>query len=304
MNTQIKSALLAAFLLAAPLCSGAGLVLTKKTPDESPKYWTPIEFMTIEQFPTSVVISSTRGGAGTAIPRHQIAEVIEFVNFSATTIVNAEQLGKIKADKEALLARAATLSSQAAGLLTRAIAAYEQVISTCENGNVLLSGKWMKVADFEEQQRSATTAAKMGSVDKLEVGSMTYKGVRVKKVIGNKISIMHDDGVSTIVQEELSEAVLLKLKSAFPKLFAVEDPTNIPPPVSSTKPASTMASGSSTQQTSTLDKRQDLADEQRQIELSKHANSLRKKVEFLALYSQFEMLNSASNPKTSRGKQD
>lgn len=243
MNQQIKSAFLAVFLLTASLCSGAGLVLTKKTPNESPKFWIPIEFMIIEQFPTSVVISSTKRGPQTAIPRYQIAEVIEFIDFNATTVVNAEQLGKIKAVKEALLARAATLSSQAAGLLTRAIGAYEQVISTCENGNVLLGGKWMKAANFEEQQRSAIAASKMGSVDKLEVGSVSYKGVRVKKVVGNKISIMHDDGILTVIMEQLTGDALLRLKSAFPKEFATEKPkeaesaqtlTNITPPAMKT----------------------------------------------------------------------
>lgn len=209
------------YILQTTSLKAAGVVLTKQTPSESEAYWKVIEFSSIEHFPTSVVITTTSKQTS-SIPRHQIGEVIEFVDFNATSIVTEEQLSKLKTARESVVLHASRCK-QAANILTTVAAGYDQVLQSHAKGNVLVAGKWLKRADYEAQQNADRMAATAGTVPEITAGTKTFKNVRVTKVEGDRISIMHDGGIAALNVKEISDATLKKLEGAFPKQFFKEE---------------------------------------------------------------------------------
>ncbi len=211
--------LVSLFLLStAPSLTAAGVVLTKKTPTDSEEYWNPIEFGSIENFPTSVVITSKGTKQTSTIPRHQIGEVIEFVDFNATSIVSEDGLSKIKAARDSV-AKHASKCKQAAGILAAVVQNYDQVLSQYADGNVLVAGRWINKHDYAAKLKADALASTAGSIPEVIAGAKTFKNVRVTKVVDDRISIMHEGGIASFNSGDLSDETRLRMETAFPKYF-------------------------------------------------------------------------------------
>lgn len=206
------------FLSTAPSLTADGVVLTKKTPTDSEEYWNPIEFGSIENFPTSVVITSKGTKQNSTIPRHQIGEVIEFVDFNATSIVSEDGLSKIKAARDSV-AKHASKCKQAAGILSAVVQNYDQVLSHYADGNVLVAGKWINKHDYAAKLKAEALASTAGSIPEVVAGAKSFKNVRVTKVVGDRISIMHEGGIASFKSGDLSEETRMRMENAFPKQF-------------------------------------------------------------------------------------
>ncbi len=219
-------------LLSAGSVLGAGVVLMRQTPDEAEAYWQPVEFESIENFPTAVVIKAEETKQTTSIPRYKIAEVIEFRDFSMASVVTEDHIGKLKAEREAL-ARRANQCKKATAILSPIVKTYDQVLGDFANGNVLVSGKWVNKYDNEARIKAEALAANAGAISEVRVGKSIFKNVRVTKVVGDRISIMHDGGIASFNSTETSEEVRMKLEISFPKIFASKQPEAGPKPASS-----------------------------------------------------------------------
>ena len=82
MKNVISFLMSLCWILSAASLTAAGVVLTKQTPSESEAYWKPIEFGSIENYPTSVVITPKGTKQTSTITRYQIGVVIEFVDLN------------------------------------------------------------------------------------------------------------------------------------------------------------------------------------------------------------------------------
>ena len=210
------------WILNAASLTAAGVVLTKQTPSESEAYWKPIEFGSIENYPTSVVITPKGTKQTSTITRYQIGVVIEFVDLNATSIVSEDQFNKFKAARDSL-AGYASQCKQAAGILSAVVQNYDQVLRYYADGNVLIAGKWISKHDYEAKQKADSLAATAGSIPELVAGGKSFKNVRVTKVVGDRISIMHEGGIASLQVGELAEDVRMKLEITFPKQFVKEE---------------------------------------------------------------------------------
>ena len=206
------------WILNAASLTAAGVVLTKQTPSESEAYWKPIEFGSIENYPTSVVITPNGTKQTSTITRYQIGVVIEFVDLNATSIVSEDQFNKFKAARDSL-AGYASQCKQAAGILSAVVQNYDQVLRYYADGNVLIAGKWISKHDYEAKMKADQLAATAGSIPELVSGGKTFKNVRVTKVVGDRISIMHEGGIASLHASELAEEVRMKLEITFPRPF-------------------------------------------------------------------------------------
>ncbi len=206
------------WILNAASLTAAGVVLTKQTPSESEAYWKPIEFGSIENYPTSVVITPKGTKQTSTITRYQIGVVIEFVDLNATSIVSEDQFNKFKAARDSL-AGYASQCKQAADILSAVVQNYDQVLRYYADGNVLIAGKWISKHDYEAKMKADQLAATAGSIPELVSGGKTFKNVRVTKVVGDRISIMHEGGIASLHASELAEEVRMKLEITFPRHF-------------------------------------------------------------------------------------
>ncbi len=208
---------------------GAGVVLMKETSDQSEAYWQPVEFGSIENFPTSVVITVGATKQTTTIPRYKIGEVIEFRDFSMASVVTEDHIGRIKAERE-VVAKRANQCKKAAAILSPVVKNYDQVLGDYANGNVLVAGKWINKYDYEAQMKADALAVNAGAISEIMLGKKAFKNVRVTKVIGDRISIMHDGGIASLNSAEMSEEARMKLEIAFPKIFASKQPEPVQGP--------------------------------------------------------------------------
>ena len=224
LSRSLKMKCLSTFLVSlcllstAPSLTAAGVVLTKKAPNDSEEYWSPIEFFSIENFPTSVVITLKGTKQTSTIPRHQIGEVIEFVDFNVTSIVSEDAVGKIKAARDSV-ARHASKCKQAAGILSAMVQNYDQVLSHYADGNVLIAGKWINKHEYGAKLKADALASTAGSIPEVVAGAKSFKNVRVTKVVGDRISIMHEGGIASLNSGDLSEETRMRMEIAFPKYF-------------------------------------------------------------------------------------
>ena len=223
--------LIAFFILYCLLLSveslAAGVVLTKQTPGESEAYWQPVEFGSIEKFPSSVVITVDATRQTRTIPRYQIAEVIEFRDFSSASVVTEDHISKVKIERE-VVAKHANQCKKAASILSSVVQTYDQVLSHYANGNVLVAGKWINKHDHEARMKADALAANAGAISEIMLGKKVFKNVRVTKVVGDRISIMHEGGIASLNSGEISEELRMKLEIAFPQPFATKEPMEVP----------------------------------------------------------------------------
>jgi hypothetical protein len=215
------------WILNAASLTAAGVVLTKQTPSESEAYWKPIEFGSIENYPTSVVITPRGTKQTSTITRYQIGVVIEFMDLNATSIVSEDQFNKFKAARDSL-AGYASQCKQAAGILSDVVQNYDQVLRYYADGNVLIAGKWISKHDYEAKLKADALAATAGSIPELVSGGKTFKNVRVTKVVGDRISIMHEGGIASLHVVELNEETLMKFEIAFPRHFQQKANKSVP----------------------------------------------------------------------------
>jgi hypothetical protein len=209
------------------LLNAAGVVLTKKYPSESVAYWQVIQFNSIENFPMSVVITLDNSKQTSTIPKSQIGEIIEFVDFNNFSIVTEGQFNKIKVARESLT----TYSNQcknASEILTTVAQRYDRMLSKYAEGNVWTAGEWIQKYEYDAKLKADALASSVGSIPVVMAGSKTFKNVRVTKVVGDSVSIMHEGGIVTIQLSDLNDTQREMFKLVASDKFRAQQVKQVP----------------------------------------------------------------------------
>jgi len=222
---RIKSFLTAprlTLLLAAAslsFLSAAGIVLTKKTPSEAEVYWHPIEFSTLENYSSSIVIQSTGTRQSTTIPRYTIGAVLEFPSLTLATLIAEEDWNNLKSKKDDF-AMHSTLCKEAAPILSKVVSEIDQVLTKHQDGFLLVRGQWINKHEWAAKMAADAKALQAAKGPEITIGKMTYRDVKVTKVVDGRISIMHEGGIANIMLSDLSALQIAILKVASPSIFA------------------------------------------------------------------------------------
>ena len=222
--TSFVTAPLLTLLLAAASLSflnAAGIILTKKTPSEAEVYWHPIEFSTLENYSSSIVIQSTGARQSTTIPRYTIGAVLEFPSLTLATLIDEEDWNKLKSKKDDL-AMHSMLCKEATPILSKVVSEIDQVLTKHQDGFLLVRGQWINKHEWAAKIAADAKALQAAKGPEITVGKMTYRDVKVIKVVADRISIMYEGGIASIKIGELSEDQLLKLKAGFAAMFPDE----------------------------------------------------------------------------------
>ncbi|MBX7210663.1 MAG: hypothetical protein K1X78_20315 [Verrucomicrobiaceae bacterium] len=223
---------LLSFVASQGFCLADGVIMTNRT-NTTPEYWTAVPYKSLEKFALSIVVHSPTGEKIT-VPNPEFGDQIEFPDLAKDTFVAADDVAALKAKREKLAAAAARYK-KASGLINPVVAAIDTALENLELGRVLVGGTWMNRNEYDQKMREATS--KGGVVSSVPFRSVVLKNVRVSSVRGDRISVLHDGGIATILLSEISADVLSKLKATAPQLFIEKAPDaqsqqrpTVPPP--------------------------------------------------------------------------
>ena len=139
-------------------------------------------------------------------PLGHVAAMVEYPDDSSDLLVPGEAVHtmQMKLDE---LQRIASVYEKAKNLLTPYITTLSARLKTLKPDDVRVRGMWMSASDY----KAMIAKAHQDEIPELDAGGTILKGVKVRGIVGDEISLTHSAGSSRVKWTQLGWAALRQL---------------------------------------------------------------------------------------------
>ncbi len=209
------------FTGASPLLADPGIVIYTTLDHGRDETAIAVPFIKAERF-ALVTSVTTSEGKSLRVTNNQMKELVYPPDLTSATVVDDAGIAALHAklaEFRALQERFPRTHIQLSPIINE----LGRVVRLLDEGNVLVTGRFLSGADYEIE--AAANRAK--TVD-LNVNGVVFERAKLTSVSGEKISIMHSGGVASVMVGQLSDEQIARLKGTNPNV-AVVSPKPTPP---------------------------------------------------------------------------
>jgi hypothetical protein len=211
--------LMSALFLSWNNAKGDGVILIKAHHTQSPQYWAPFAFRTIEGFPSAYVVSLTNGQQR-SFRRDEIGAIIEEPKWQEMTVVSDADWQKLEQIKTQLVSSSGQYP-QLKDWANLIAAKFDAALARKFSETVIYRGKAIAKADYDKMMgmsvQGANSGAEKGVRPELVIGTVKLINAKLASFNEHRVSISHSGGIQGYNLVDLKDYDISALSAAFPE---------------------------------------------------------------------------------------